>query len=351
MPDNQVAFLETVANPGDIPEAQDRAVAAAEKDDLLEILLVVVLAEGADPHLGFPGIDAAGGQFQGTAANGAGDVGECQPEGSQPVKRHLDGDLVSANAADLDLGHRGKRRELVVDLVRQFLQRALGYVAVQDEPHHALAVCHLPELGAQGAGRERLYSIDGRLDVVQRLCHVRTGVHLNPHGRHARGSHGLDRLHVVQPADLVLDLDDDRLLHLVRCGAGIGHRDFDVVEGDGRPGFPFEAGQRHQPGGDDGPHQQVGGYAVARHVGERSGPFPVDTVVGTHGARPAPVRTSMPSVANRIPPVSTAPPLSRLPVTNTLSSARCSTRTGTMLTTPAVVHRPDLVARMQRGPR
>ena len=60
MPDDQVGFLETVADLGDIAKAQDRAVTTAEKDDLLEVLLVVVLAEGADPHLGFPGIDTAG---------------------------------------------------------------------------------------------------------------------------------------------------------------------------------------------------------------------------------------------------------------------------------------------------
>ena len=36
--------------------------AACEQDDLFEILLVVVLAESADPHLGFPGIDTAGRQ-------------------------------------------------------------------------------------------------------------------------------------------------------------------------------------------------------------------------------------------------------------------------------------------------
>ena len=223
VPDNQVGFLKTVANLGDIAKAQYRTVTAAEKNDLFEILLVVVLAEGPDSHLGFPGIDTAGRQVQGAAMNRVGDVGECQSKGSQPMQWHLDRDLVFPNPTDLDLGHGGKRREVILYLVRQFLQRALGHIAIHDEPHHALAVGHLPELGTVGTGRERLNTIDGRLDIVQCPGHVRSGIHLNADGCHTRGRDGLDRLDIIQPADLVLDLSDDRLLHLLRGGAGIGH--------------------------------------------------------------------------------------------------------------------------------
>ena len=125
------------------------------------------------------------------------------------MKRHLDGDLVSPDTADLDLGDGGKSREFILDLIRQFLQRTLGHIAINNEPHHAHAVGHLPETGTFGTGRERLYAIDGRLDIVQCPSHVRIEIHLNPHGCHTRGRYGLDRLHVIQSTDLVFDLDDD----------------------------------------------------------------------------------------------------------------------------------------------
>ena len=107
MADNQVCLLEPVADLGDVAEVHDRAVAAAEKDDLLEVLLIVVLPEGPHSNLGFPGIDATGRQVERTAADRAGNVGKGESQGSQPVKRHLDGDLVVPDPADLDLGHRG----------------------------------------------------------------------------------------------------------------------------------------------------------------------------------------------------------------------------------------------------
>ena len=186
--------------------------------------------------------------------------------------------------------------------MRQFLQRALGDVAVDDEPHHAEAVVHLLEPGTFGTDRKRLDTIDGRLYVVQGPIHVRTEIHLDPHGRDPGGRHGLDRRHVIEPADLVLDLDDDRLLDLLRRGTGIGHRDFDVVEGGGRPSFPLEAGQGHESGRNDAHHQEIGRDAVAGHIGERAGPLAVvarvGTRVGIHRSGSVPVWTGITSVAN-----------------------------------------------------
>ena len=152
---------------------------------------------------------------------------------------------------------------------------------MDDEPHHAEAVVHLLEPGTFGTGREGLDTIDCRLYIVQCPVHVRTGIHLDPHGGDARSRYGLDRLHVIEPADLVLDLDDDRLLDLLRRGTGIGHRDFDVVEGGDRPGFPLEAGQGHESGRNDAQHQEIGRDAVSGHVGERAGPLAAVAGFGT----------------------------------------------------------------------
>ena len=60
-----------------------------------------------------------------------------------------------------------------------------------------------------------------------------------------RGRQGLDRLGILQRLDLLLDLDNDRLLHLLGHGAGIDHGHFDGVEGNGRPGLALQGPQRH----------------------------------------------------------------------------------------------------------
>ena len=193
---------------------------------------------------------------------------------------------------------------------------------MDDEPHRAEAVVHLLKPGTFGTGREGLDTVDRRFYIVQCPVHVRTGIHLDPNGGDARSRYGLDRLHVVEPADPVLDLDDDRLLDLLRRGTGIGHRDFDVVEwGDG-PGFPLEAGQRHEPGCHDAHHQEIGRDAVAGHIGERTGALAAaarfGTRAGTHRTGSAKVWTHIPPTANGSPPVTPGWPACR--VTDTSSS-------------------------------
>ena len=286
VPDDQVGVLEIVAHGRDVAETHQRAVAAAQEDDALEVLLVVALAQGAESHLAPLGVDLAGGQVQGAAANRVRDVRQREPERPQPAEGHLDGDLVVPHAAHLDLGDGGERRQVVLDPVRELLERAFGEVAVHDQAHHALAVRHLADQGALGAGREGPNPADRGLDVAQRGIHVGVGVHLDPNRRDAGRGDGLDRLDVVQPADLVLDLHHDRFLDLGRRGAGMGHRHLEVVERERRPRLSLEAGQRHQARGDDRPHQQVGGYAVVRHVGDRPGPFSVAAAaVRSHNPR------------------------------------------------------------------
>ena len=131
VPHEQTRVLEAVADLGNVTQAHHGAVLAAEDDDVLEILLVVALAEGPDPHLGPLGIDAARGQVKGTAADRVGDVGQGEPKGPQPLERHFDRDLVVAHPAGLDQGHVRERCEIVLEAVGEFLQRALGNVAVE----------------------------------------------------------------------------------------------------------------------------------------------------------------------------------------------------------------------------
>ena len=80
VPDDQVDVLEAVVDLGDLAQSQHGAVASAENDDVLELLLFVALAKGADPHLRFSGIDAARGQVERTAAYRGGYVVQGEPE-------------------------------------------------------------------------------------------------------------------------------------------------------------------------------------------------------------------------------------------------------------------------------
>ena len=283
VPDDQIRGLEPVAHFGDIAQTNDRAVAAAQDDDLLEVLLVVALSQGAHPDLRLLRVDAAGRQIQGTAANRIGNIAQRQSERSQPLQRHFDRDLVVPHAAGLDLGDGGQRGEFVLDAVCKLLQRTLADVAIHDQAHHALRVGHLPDLGPLGFAREGLNAADRRLDIGQRIVHVGARTHLHPDRPHPRGRHRLDRLHVAQPLDLVLDLRDDALLHLLGGCARIGDGDLDLVEGHGGPCFQLELEERRDTRDENADHQQVGGDAVARHVGDRAARFAVVSWAGSHG--------------------------------------------------------------------
>ena len=153
MPHDQVRVLETVAYIGDIAQPHRRAVFPGYQDDVLEVLLVVPLADGADTHLGVPGVDAACGKIERCASHSLGDILQCQSKRTQALERNLDGNLVASCSRRLDVRDAGKRCQFLLDLVSQFLQRARGYVAVHDQADHALAIAHLAELWPlRGAG-------------------------------------------------------------------------------------------------------------------------------------------------------------------------------------------------------
>ena len=298
MADDQVDILEIVPHLGDVAQTHGRAVTAAEYDNVLEILLHVALPESANPHLGVRSIDSAGGQIEGAAANRGRDVVEGETQGAQAVQRNLDGDLVISHAAGFGQGYRWERGEFILDLVCEFLQRTFRNVAVKDQADDALPAGHFGDLGPLRTGRKRLDAVDRRFDLVHRQGNVGTRFDFDSDRSDPRGRHGLDRQHIVQRAHLFLDLGDDRLLNLFRRGAGIGDGDLDVVEGNGGPGFSLQTGQRHQAGCEYGEHEQVGGDAIARHIGDRPAWLSGIVVVRAHGPDAAPVRTSMPLVAN-----------------------------------------------------
>ena len=113
MPDNQVGFLKTVANLGDIAKAQRPYRHCLLRRRSLRNPVGRSSGRGSGPAPGIPGYRYCR-QTSPVNCDGScmGDVGECQAKGPQSMERYLDGDFVFPNAADVDLGNGGKRREL-----------------------------------------------------------------------------------------------------------------------------------------------------------------------------------------------------------------------------------------------
>ena len=122
VPHDKGRLLEVIAHFGDVAEPYDRAVAPGEDHHVLEVFLIVGLADGADAYLRLLGVYTAAREGNSAGPDHIRDVLKRQPEGPQPVFRHLDRDLVVAHASRLDSRRRQDRREFVLDLVRQFLK-------------------------------------------------------------------------------------------------------------------------------------------------------------------------------------------------------------------------------------
>ena len=282
----QVRGLEAVAHLGDVAQTHDRAVASAQDDERLEVLLVVAPAGGADADLRVAGLDAPRRQVERAAPHRVRHVLEGEAQRMQPPEGHLDGDLVGSYAAGLDAGDLGQGRDRVLGAVRQLLQRALGDVAVEHEAEGALAARHLVDLRTFGLRGEGPDAADRRLDVGERPVDVRARLQLDRDGRQALRRHRGDLLHVVDTVDLLLDPDDDGLLDLARRGAGIAHRDFDQVEGDLGKRLLRQTGQRHQPRRHDEQQEEVGGDAATYHVGDGTARFVPGAGLANHRRLP-----------------------------------------------------------------
>ena len=83
--DDQVDSLEVVPHFGDVAQTHYRAVPAAKYDDLFEILLIVPLPDGSNAYLSVQGVNFAGRQVEGTAANRGRDVVQGKSQGTQLV--------------------------------------------------------------------------------------------------------------------------------------------------------------------------------------------------------------------------------------------------------------------------
>ena len=283
---DQIAAPEAVAHLGDVTQTYQRAVGAAEDRELLEVLLVVALPAGAYADLRVPGLDAPGREVDRTATHRLRHVLERQAQRLQPPARRLDRNLVAPHPARLDLRNRGQRADGVLGAVRQLLQGPLGDVPVEHQAHDALAIGHLPDLRTLGLRRERLDAIDRRLDVVERPTHVGTRLQLDQDGCNPLRRHRGDLPHPVETADLLLDLDDYGLLHLLRAGAGVAHRHLDDAERQLGKRFLDQSGQRQESGRDDEEHQKVGGDTVPRHVGDGAAPFLRGAILAVHRRPP-----------------------------------------------------------------
>jgi len=278
---DEVRVLESVDHRRDVPESHDRAVGPAQHHDLLEVLLIVVLAEGADAHGFVARLDASGRQVQTALADQSRDIGEGEIQRAEPVLGDLYGDLVPADSAGLDEGNLLQRRERVLGPVGDLLDGAFGDLAVDGQLDDALAIRELAEVRALGAVGEGRDLVDLGLHLVEDGGHVRAQLELQGDDGDALGGHRGDLLDLVDRLHLFFDLDDDRLLDLVRCGAGVGHGHRNRVEGELGEDLLHQGGEGDDPRQDDENQEEVGGHRMTGHVGHRP-----RVVLGTPPALP-----------------------------------------------------------------
>ena len=293
MPNNQVGILECVAHLRNIPETDDGAVLAGQDDNIFEVDLVVAAPHRLDAHGGVPRIDAASRKVERTAADCVGYVVERQAQRPQTRKRRLDRYFILSGARGLDARHIRQGRQLVFDLVGQFLQRTLGRVARNNQANHAALVVHLPKLRTLGGGGKRLDLPDRSLHLVHDLPYIRAALQFDPDRRDALGRQGLDRFDMLQRFDLLLDLDDNRLLYLLRLGARIDYGHFDGIKRNRRPGLALQPAQRHEARRQNSKHREVRGDAIARHEGNGSARLASVRIGSIHWLRSTRANTSI----------------------------------------------------------
>ena len=284
---DEVHLAEAVTHFGDVAQPHHGSVGPADDDDLLEVLLRIVLTGGAYSHFLVAGVDASRRQVERAAANGVRDVAQRETQRPQPLERDLDRDLVVAYSGGLHIGDFGQRGERILGTVGEFLQRPLGHIPEEDEADDTLLVGNLGDFRALGAGGEGLDPVDLCLDVVEEPVQVLAQLQFGHDGPAALRRRGSDLLEPFDALDLLLDLEDDRFLDLIRSGAGIGDRDADPVQRDLGKDLLHQRRQREEPGQENEEHQEVGRDTVSRHVGDRSSRLPrAQAVVPIHGRRP-----------------------------------------------------------------
>jgi hypothetical protein len=240
--------------------------------DVGEPALVLAALVGPHQHLAGDRLDPAARHLQRRLGDLLGDGVEREPVDAHLLARHLDRDLPGRRAREVDLRDPPVGQELIADLLRQVAQDREVLLPVHDHRQHLGAVGHQADDRALGLLRQADDPVDRALDVGQRLLLVGLDRELGADVAAALGRGRDHALDPVDPADPLLDREDDALLDLRRARAGVGHRDRDQVELGLREHLLLDLQAHQQAADQQEEHQQVGGDRVLRHPGDRAGP-------------------------------------------------------------------------------
>ncbi len=195
----RVGLLEGVAHGGDVAEAHQGAVGLGEDDDVGVLRADVAPLLGAQQDLPPFGADRSAGQIEGGAAHLLRNLVKGEIVTPQVLFGDLDGDLVGAHSAEVDLGNLLESEEVVAHDFGPFAQAALGDVAIDDDrddlaPGEELGDQRL--LGVKGKGRD---AVDLALDVLQHRVGIGPLADLDQNPPHPLGGCRLDLLDPVDP--------------------------------------------------------------------------------------------------------------------------------------------------------
>ncbi len=171
-PGRGVGVLEAVDDGGDIAERHRCSVGPGDNDDVLELGAVIPLTLGAQKDLAAAGLDRATREIERRHGDGVGHRLETEAVASERLLGDLDGDLVVADAGDLDLGDPLEGGELVPHPLGQRFEGLLGGLAVEHDGDHPAAGVDLGDHRLLGLDGEGLDAIHRRLDVIEDLAVV-----------------------------------------------------------------------------------------------------------------------------------------------------------------------------------
>ena len=302
----QIGIREAVPHRGDVAQPNRRPVRANQYDNILEIPLFVILAQGTNKYLLLARGYLAGGKVQRPLPNRKRDVLQRKPQRAQPALRYFYGNFIGAGAAGFGKGYFGKQRNPFFERNRQFLQGAFRRVAVNQQPDNSCSARDFPHFGTLRTRRKRCNAIHLCLDRVQRAIHVRTPLEFGNDGPKPFGSRGLDALDPFHQPDLLLYLANDGFFHFLRRSARIRHDRLNAIQGNVGQHLLRQISGGDQPGDQQKQHEHVRRNAVPGHPDDGAALLPGGTLVPVHGFAREAVRTTMPSVANEIPPTTTS---------------------------------------------
>ena len=256
-PGDDISIFETIRNPGDIPEMEDRAVSQGDQGQFFELTAGVPLAHGLYQDFAPTGLDGSPGQIDAARPDRGHNLvkGEIIP--AQVRLRHFDGDFVIARAHQFDQRDRPGVDQVIPDLLGCPPEELFGYRSVNADSYGRILVDDLHDDRIFGLFRKGVDQVDLGLHVIEDRLQVSLGIKFHRNRTQIFVGPGADFGDALDPLDLLFNLDADPFFDLLGAGARVGHRHIDHVQFKLGEHFAAHAQHGKEPGHDNKNHDQV----------------------------------------------------------------------------------------------